>query len=107
MDTSMTDDILHQAAVAAMLVHVMQFAKRVPGFAWLQDPTIAKIVAFVLVMVGSVGVKFQMTGTFHDGGQIVLAWPMASVMMDAIEHIFLQWVLQEGYYQKFVKEAKP
>ena len=106
MDT-MTDDVLHQAAVAAMLVHVMEFAKRIPGFAWLQDPKMAKLVAFILVLIGSIGVKAQLQGSFHDGGSILLTWPMASTMLDAAEHIFLQWAMQEGYYQKFVKAAKP
>ena len=103
IEDSMADSALHQAAVAIASAHVMQFIKTVPGFGWVSNPIVSRVLATGMVFFGALGVHLQMSGTLDAGGSIILAWPMLSVMIDATEHMIIQWALQEGYYQRFLK----
>lgn len=105
MDTMM-ESLPHQAAVAAMFAHAIQLLKNVPGFKWLNNGTAAKLFGAFAAFIGTLGVHWQLTGSLVEGGQIILAWPMLSVMMEGVEHLALQWVMQEFYYQQAVKPAK-
>jgi hypothetical protein len=101
---AMMDSLPHQVAAGIAVAHVIEYLKNIPGFKWLQNPVAAKIAASVGIVVAAAGVHLQMEGTIDGGGRIMLAWPMLSAMADGIEHMILQWAIQEGYYQGFVKK---
>jgi hypothetical protein len=102
-DSSMLNATLHQAAVAVIAAHVMQWLKKLPYMDWLGNPLVARFMAGIAVVIGALGVHIQLSGTLESGGSFTLAWPMLSVMIDGAEHLVIQWVIQERYYQKFLK----
>ena len=93
------DQVLGQAVVGGVTVHLLQFFN-VPK---QLCPYISGAVAFL----SGIGLTLSFQGNLASGGSACFGYPSATVLMTAIGASVLQWIAQEGWYQKFAKPIAP
>jgi len=105
----MMNDAAHYVGTAAMSVSVVQALKYI--FPKINEGVAQKVVAVIVAMVTSAGLKIAMDGSLADGGKITIDWPGIQVMCaatwDMLTHTGFQLALQQFIYHGGMKQMLP
>lgn len=104
----MGEGLAYQGGLAVCAAHGLEALKRAGWFPWLNlhSEGINRAVALGCAIVGAMGVKMAMEGSFIEGSKIVIAFPAISSMFDSAMHVAVSYGIQQGYWRGVVRAGK-
>lgn len=104
------DNLLgQQLPIGLVLVFVQNFLKQQRWFPWLTYQSTRANHAFSILATGlaTFGLHVSHTGSFSQGGSILLTFPAGSVILAGLWHWIQQYAVTKGLYVGLSQQLNP
>lgn len=102
----MDADPLHQAAIAIIAAHALEWLKKskLAPIMSQATPYLNHKLGLAIAWAAGIGISIGTNDySWTGGGVIHIVMPMGSVLIDSVFHAAVQWGMQEGWYQSIVR----
>lgn len=103
------DNLGQQIPIGLVLVFFQNWIKQQSWFPWVnyQSAKMNNIFAIVVSGLATLGLHISHTGTFTDGGTVLLTFPAYTVILQGLWHWAQQYALSKGLYTGLSKQLNP